>query len=210
MFSSQLCEILKREGMDIVGYTVDNAYKDGDFFENLPVLSFEDLEKFVDITDIEIALTIGYNHMNDVRKLKHLECKRRGIKLFTFISRESNVYTDEIGEGSIVMPGAYVGPYSKLGVCCVLWPGSVLAHHNILGDYNWVAPSSCFGGGSSSGKNCFFGLGSTVRNGINIADYTFIGAQTYICKDSFSNGVYLGVPAKQMTEMNSIEIVTRV
>lgn len=210
MFSSQLSEILKREGIEILGYTVDKAYKDSDFFNDLPVYPFEDIELIINLSETEVVLTIGYNQMNDVRRTKYLECKRRGIKVFTYVSKEAQVYTNEIGEGSIIMPGVYVGPFSKLGICCVLWPGTVLAHHNILDDFNWVASCTCYGGGASSGKNCFLGIGSTIRNEIKLAEYTFVGAQTYIGKETTPKGVYVGVPARKKDKINSYEIVAKV
>ena len=210
MFSSQLCVILNREGIEVVVFTVDKEYMESVFFCDLPVFPFEALEQFVDTVNIEIALTIGYNHMNDIRKLKYLECKRRGYKVLTFVSKNAHVYTEDIDEGCIIMPESYIGPYSKIGICCVIWPGVVLAHHNELDEFNWIASSCCLGGGASSGKNCFFGIGSTVRNDIKIADYTFIGAQTYIGKDTVPSGVYIGVPAKHLPDTNSFEIVTRV
>lgn len=210
MFSSQLCEILKREGIEIVAYTVDKEYIDSDSFCNLPVFPFEELEHCVDTSEIDIAITIGYIHMNDVRKAKYLECKRRGFNVFTFISKEAQVYTEKIGEGSIIMPKSYVGPFSQIGNCCVIWPGVVLAHHNKLDDYNWVASCCCFGGGASSGKNCFLGLGCTIRNEIELADYTFIGAQTYIGKDTIPHAAYLGVPARQIPDKDSLDIVSKV
>ena len=210
MFSSQLYIILKHEGYDIVAFTVDKLYRDSTFFEDLPLFPFEELENYVEKDEIEIALSIGYNHMNDVRKGKYLECKMRGFKILTFVSKEAHIYTDEIGEGCLIMPKAYIGPFSKLGVCCVIWPGVVLAHHNELDDYNWIAPSCCWGGGASSGKNCFLGIGSTVRNEIRLANYTFISAHTYIGKETIPGGAYLGVPAKLLPNTNSLEIVAKV
>lgn len=210
IFSTQLCVILHQEGIDIVGYTVDKNYISNEVFDNLPVYPFEELEHYVDTSDIEIVLTIGYNHMNDVRKGKYLECKKRGLNVFTFVSKDAKVYTEAIGEGSIIMPGSYIGPYSTLGICCVLWPGSVLSHQNNIGDYSWIAPSCCFGGGAETGKNCFLGLGATVRNEITLADYTFIGAHSYIGKNTLPSRAYLGVPAKQILDKDSLETVTKV
>ncbi len=210
MFSSQLCVILKKEGYDVVGYTVDNTYINSDSFAGLPIFPFEELEDHVNISEVEIVITIGYTHMNDVRKAKYWECKKRGFKIFSFISQKSMVYTDKIGEGCIVMPGVYIGPFSQIGLCCVLWPGAILSHHNILDDFNWIASGCCFGGGASTGKNCFLGLGSTVRNEIEVSDYTFIGAQAYIGKTTLSKGVYLGVPAKLLPNMESFDMVSKV
>lgn len=210
MFSSQLCEILKAEGVEVIGFTVDKAYLYCDTFNDLPVYPFEELENCVNIKEVPILNTIGYIRMNDVRRQKHIECKRRGLIVFTFVSENAHVYTNDIGEGSIIMPGSYVGPFSKVGECCVVWPGAVLSHHNIIGDNCFIAPSCCLGGGTKVNQNCFLGLGSTIKNEIELADYTFVSAHSYVGKDTIYGGAYVGVPARFLSGVDSYEIVEKV
>ena len=210
MFSSQLCEILKVEGTEVIGFTVDKAYLNSDTFNGLPVFPFEELESYVNTKVVSILNTIGYIRMNDVRRLKHMDCKSRGLNVLTFVSENAQVYTNDIGEGSIIMPGSYVGPFSKMGECCVVWPGVVLSHHNTIGNNCWIAPSCCIGGGAKVNQNCFLGLGSTIRNEIELADYTFVGAHSYVGKDTVQGGAYVGVPSRLLSRGNSYEIVANV
>lgn len=210
MFSTQLCEILKAENVEIIGFTVDKAYMTSETFNGLPVYPFEELETYVYSKEVSILNTMGYMRMNDVRRQKHLECKSRGLSVFTFISKNAQVYTKEIGEGCIIMPGSYVGPVTKIGECCVVWPGAVLSHHNTIGDNCWIAPSCCLGGGAKVNRNCFFGLGSTIRNEIELAEYTFVGAHSYVGKDTVRGGAYVGVPAKLLSGKDAFEIVAKV
>lgn len=210
MFSSQLCEIMKTEGVEVVGFTVDKAYMASKTFDDLLVFPFEELENYINTKEVSILNTIGYMRMNDVRSQKHLECKSRGLSIYTFISKNAQVYTKEIGEGSIIMPGSYVGPFSKIGNSCVVWPGAVLSHHNTIGDNCWIAPSCCLGGGAKVKQNSFIGLGSSIRNEIELADYTFVGAHSYVGKDTVQRGAYIGVPAKLIPDKGSYEVVSKV
>lgn len=210
MFSSQLCEIFKTEGFEVVGFTVDRAYLNSDTFNGLPVYPFEALDNYINTKVVSILNTIGYIRMNDIRRQKHMECKSRGLNVLTYVSENAQVYTNDIGEGSIIMPGSYVGPFSKIGECSVVWPGVVLSHHNIIGDNCWIAPSCCIGGGAKVNHNCFLGLGSTIRNEIELADYTFVGAHTYVGKDTVQGGAYVGVPSRLLSRGNSYEIVANV
>lgn len=209
MFSAELAEILRKESYEILGFTVDSAYIASDEYYNYPVFPFEKITEKIDLRSLEFALALGYSKMNDNRKAKFNQCKSNSFKVFTFISKHAQVYSQQIGEGSIIMPGCYIGPYSEIGKCTVVRPGTVLAHHDKIGDYNWIADSCTFGGGVKMGDNCFIGLGSTVRNELSIEDYTLVGAHTYIGKNTEKNKVYYGVPAK-VANGNSLEIIKRI
>ena len=210
MFSSLLCEMMKTEGVEVIGFTANKAYMTRDTLDDLPVFPFEELETYINTKEVSILNTIGYMQMNDVRSQKHLECKSRGLSVFTFISKNAQVYTKEIGEGSIIMPGSFVGPFSIIGYCCVVWPGAVLSHHNTIGDNCWIAPSCCLGGGAKVDQNSFIGLGSTIRNEIELADYTFVGAHSYVGKNTVHRGAYIGVPARLIPDKDSYEVASKV
>ena len=171
---------------------------------------FENIENVVDISTVKIALTIGYSQMNEHRESKFNYCKEKGYKVLTYVSKQAQVYTNHIGEGSIILPGTYLGPFSEVGICTVVRPGSVLAHHDVIGDFNWIADGCTFGGGVRMGSHCFLGLGTTVRNEISISDYTFTGAQTYLGRDTERYGAYIGVPSKKIEGSSSIEAVIKV
>lgn len=192
-----------------IAFTLDSSYIKNKFFCDLPVYPFETLEQYVDIESVELLLSIGYNTMNQHRELKYQECKTRGLKVHTFISEQAVIYAESIGEGCIIMPGAYLGPFSTLGLCNVIRSGCVLSHHERIGDFNWIADGCTYGGDVVQGNNCFIGLGSTIRNGISIADNTFVGAHSYLHHNSSNYSVYYGIPAV-MQESTSLEIITKV
>ena len=191
-------------------YTVDSKYIKEKEFCNLPVYPFENIEDYVDVADTEFVLGIGYSHMNMHRESKYLECKKRGLQIHTFISPQATVLTDNIGEGCIIMPGAYIGPYTDIGIGNVIRAKSTLSHHEKIGNFNWIADGSTFGGGVTMADNCFVGLGSTIRNEIIIAEKTFIGAHSYVSQNTLEESVMLGVPAKQREGIKCIDIVSKV
>ena len=108
------------------------------------------------------------------------------------------------------MPGAYIGPYTDIGIGNVIRAKSTLSHHEKIGNFNWIADGSTFGGGVTMADNCFVGLGSTIRNEIIIAEKTFIGAHSYVSQNTLEESVMLGVPAKQREGIKSIDIVSKV
>lgn len=209
MFSFELMRIIQMEGGNPIAFTLDSNYLKSPKFCDLPVYPFETLEQCVDIERVEILLSIGYNKMNKHRESKYQECKSRGFKIHTFVSKHALVYADSIGEGSIIMPGAYIGPFSNVGLCNVVRSRSVLSYHEKVGNFNWIADGCTYGGDVVQGNNCFIGLGTTVRNGISIADNTFVGAHSYLHHNTSYDSVYYGNPTVKQ-EMTSFEIISKV
>ena len=150
---------------------------------------------------------MGKSDANECNENSFSNCR---VQLHTFISKHAIVYTDDIGEGSIIMPRAYIGPFSTLGIGNVIRAGCVLSHHETIGNFNWIADGSIYGGHVQQGSNSFIGLGTTVRNGISIADRTFVGAHSYLSSDTTEGSVYIGSPAKIFEKTNSNEIILKV
>lgn len=212
MFSSEIFSIIETEfGPDIVkAFTLNKQYRTQDYFEGLPVYDFEDLDNEMDMNNVEILISIGYNDMNGLRQIIYEECKKKGYHIYTFISKKALVYSKNIGEGSILMPGSYIGPFCSIGICNILKYGVSLPHHVIVGNFNWIAGGTVFGGKAIVGNNCFIGLSSTIRNEIIIANRTFLGAKSYLGHDTVEDCAYYGIPAKQIVAKTSSEIIKRV
>lgn len=209
-FAEELYQVMTSEGIEVVAFTVDRQYMGSDTFCNLPMYPFESIEDYIDMSESEVALALGYSQMNNVRKQKYEECKKRGYSIATFCSEKAFIYTELIGEGSIIMPSAYIGPSVKMGVCNVVKVKNSLPHHNTVGNFNWFSGGCTFGGGTKIGNNCFFGLCSTIRNSINVADYTFSAANAYLYKNTIEGKAYIGMPAKIIDGKTSMEIIGNV
>ena len=68
---------------------------------------------------------------------------------------------------------------------------SIFTHDIIIGNYNYCAAGVAFAGFINIGDNCFFGMNSTIKNKINIADYSLIGAGAYISLNTEKYDVYV-------------------
>lgn len=209
-FAEELYQVMMAEGIEVSAFTVDKKYMKSDTFCDLPIFPFENIEDCLDMDNVEIALALGYSLMNNIRKNKYEECKQRGFSIATFCSERAFIYTKTIEEGSIIMPSSYIGPSVKVGVCNVFKARVSLPHHNIVGNFNWLAPGCCMGGGTKIGSNCFIGLCTTIRNSISVANYTFTAANSYLHKDTVEGGAYMGMPAKIIEGKTSMEIINNV
>ena len=75
----------------------------------------------------------------------------------------------------------------------------MLSHDNALGDFNFISTNAVFGGNARIENNCFFGLHSTVKDGVTIASDNLFGSCANVIKSiSYTGGVFVGNPARQL------------
>lgn len=195
-FSSVVYQTIVQEHQgEVLAFTLNKEYMSDIEFEGLPVVPFEDLSDLYDMNDVQIAITIGYKKMNDNRRDAYNRCKASGYKIYTYISNKACVYSKEIGEGSIILPTAFVGPYVQIGKSVILWNRVSLCHHSSVGDFTHIAGGTMVGGDVSIGSSCFIGMNCTIKNGITIGDRTFLGANSYMAQDTVGGLGFIGVPA---------------
>ena len=59
---------------------VDQKYKNGSFYQGVPIIAFEALDT-LDMEQFEILITFGYTSMNKLKMSKFRLCKRQGYTL---------------------------------------------------------------------------------------------------------------------------------
>lgn len=203
-YSLFLYETIKREKCaDVLAFTLSRDYIKNCEIECTPVIAFEDLDQHFDMSRCEIALTIGYKKMNDNRKKIFDLCKERGYHLFTYISKNALCYSDDIGEGSIVLPGSFIGPFVRIGKACCVHVDVWLSHNISVGDFTYIAGGTMVGGTATIGESCFIGMSCTIKNGVHMGDRTFLGANSYLSEDSLEGKAYVGSPAQNPNNIRS-------
>lgn len=207
-FARRLFAYISAEADDrVIAFTQEKQYINCSEIEGRCVVPFEDLQDCYDMNEVSILLGIGYSHMNELRKKVYELCKLKGYNIANFVSKSALVYSQNIGEGCIVFPGAMIGPFCRLGRCNIVSDNSSLSHDNTLGDYNYLSTNSVLAGGATIGNNCFIGLHSTIKNSIIIPDYTLVGSAANVLKSvSYRGGVLIGNPARLLEGKKSIEV----
>lgn len=210
-FSSVMHKLVKSEGRDeVVAFTASKDYVQDKKFEGIPLLAFEELHNIFNMDEFEVMLTFGYTQLNAIRERFYYECKERGFKIYTFISKNACVYSDDIDEGSLILPSVYIGPYNKLGKCNIIWNAVNISHHSEIGSFNNIAAGAILAGDVAVGNNCFLGVNTSYKNGVKVASQSFIAASSYVSKNTKENTAYTGSPAKSIKGMTSLEIINLV
>jgi sugar O-acyltransferase (sialic acid O-acetyltransferase NeuD family) len=105
----------------------------------------------------------------------------------------------EVGAGSIIAPGAYIGIRSKLGKSCLINYHAVISHDCQLGDFVTVAPNATLCGGVKVKDGAYIGAGAIVRDShITIGENSIVGCGAVVLQDVPNNEVVIGVPAKPL------------
>lgn len=98
-----------------------------------------------------------------------------------------------------------LAPFSKVGNGNVLWATAQIQHHNVVGNYNRIAPGVAFSGYVKMGNHCFVGTNATIKNNIMIEDYVLIGAGSYVSADIKEYEVVVPEKSKRLEGKSSFD-----
>lgn len=208
-FGERLCKIISMEGRDeVIAFAQEKEYISSNSLYGLPVFPLESLNDYAE--EFEIILGIGYSNMNKLRERLFDKCNSLNLKIGTYISTNSFVYSSVIGEGCFVSPGTVIGTDCIIGKGNFFESSVILSHDNKVGDFNFFSTNAVLGGFSQVKNNCFLGLHSTISHDITIGSYSLIGAAANVIEsignDDANNGsVYVGNPAKAIIGRKSLD-----
>ncbi len=162
---------------------------------------------FDDNTEIEEFLGFKVTHEPDEHQLKapsilaigNNTIRKQVARRFTgliaeAVSHSSAILSKEIelGDGSVVMPGAIINAGSKIGKHCIINSGAVVEHDVRLENFVHIAPNAVLTGNVSVGEGTQVGTGASIIPGINIGKWAAIGAGAVIIEDIPDFAVVVG------------------
>lgn len=195
----------EKNKVEVSAFTVDKKYLNQTTYCGLPVIEFEQIEKYYPPEEYGIFICLGYTKMNEIRQVKFKEAKEKGYNILSYCHPTASVYAESMGEGNIIMENVTIGAFCRIGTGNVFWANAHIAHHTKMGDFNFFTISVAVAGNINIGNNCFFGNNCTIKNGINISDRTLIGAGCYLSKDTEPDGVYVPARSVQLTDKKSMD-----
>ena len=183
----------------VVAFTANKEYLNQDEFCGLNVIPFEELDKLYPPEENDILIGVGNSNMNDNRKKIFEMCKNKGYGIANYIHSSSIVYTDDMGEGNIVLERSIIYPFTKIGDGNLFWDNVLITHDCEVGNFNTFSGSTACGY-VKIGNNCFFGRNSILKEHIKVDDYTLVGAGSFVDFDTREQDVI--VPPKSYVLMN--------
>ncbi|MDR3156983.1 MAG: acetyltransferase [Lactobacillales bacterium] len=174
----------------VVAFVVDRDYMKTKTLLGLPVIEFENITQVYPQDKYSIIISFGYKNMVRNRQKKFEQVRNLGYKILSFISNKAHVFTDEVGEGTIIFPGVVIEPFVRIGKGNFFESSVTIAHHSQIGNFNYFSPGATVCGDTNIKDNCFLGAGSVVGNSLTMEPLTCVGAGCTITKSTNEYDAY--------------------
>lgn len=182
---------------EVVAFTVDSQYRNGETFLDLPLVPFEEVTTRYPPDEYKMFVALSYAGMNKLRAEKYQAAKQKGYQLASYVSSRCSFLTDHpVGDNCFILEDNTIQPFVKIGNNVTLWSGNHIGHDSSIEDHCFLASHIVVSGHCHIQPYCFIGVNATLRNSITIARESLIGAGAIIMKDTVEQGVYLPERAK--------------
>lgn len=176
----------------IAGFTCDRAFMTGQEHHGLPLVPFEDVDTVFPPADYDMLVAIGYQDVNRLRAERYGRAREKGYRLVSWVSPRAHVpHGCVIGANCIVMDGASLQPYARLGDNVFVWNGAVVGHHATIGDHCWLASNCTISSTATVEPFGFVGVNAAIGHGVTIGARSIVGAAAAITRSTQTDGVYI-------------------
>lgn len=190
---------------EVHGFTKNANYIiDGEKYYERPVVPFEELNKHFPPTEYYLFAPMSGNKMNNIRKNIYLEGLNKGYRFISYVSSKCTDYSVSIGDNCFILENNVLQPFTEIGNNVILWSGNHIGHHSKIEDHSFFTSHVVLSGHCLVKERSWFGVNSTIRDGLTIGEGSLIAMGSLITKSTDENGFYMGSPAKKQ-EKTSLE-----
>lgn len=182
---------------EVVAFTVNKDYLKEITFKELPVVPFEELEIHYPPNEYLFFAPMTGVKMNNVRKRIYEEGKKKGYEYISYISSKATICGNKIGENCFILEDNTLQPFTEVGNNVVMWSGNHIGHHGKIEDHVFFTSHVVLSGHCHVKERSWFGVNSTIRDGLIIGEGSLIAMGAVITKSTDADGLYMGAPAKK-------------
>ena len=176
----------------VAAFVVDPEYRTADTFDGLPVVDTTLLARDFPPSEYAMFVALSYGRMNRTRAEKYRQMKEAGYTLVTYVSSRCTYLPEQPpGDNGFILEDNTIQPFVTIGNDVTLWSGNHVGHDSTIEDHCFIASHVVISGHVRVRSYCFIGVNATLRNSIEIAEGSLIGAGTVIMKNTREKGVYL-------------------
>lgn len=184
---------------EVVAFSVNRSYLPDDaVFKGLPVVPFEEVENLYPPNEYMFFAPMSPKNMNRDRETVYNAIKDKGYDCVSYVSSKATVFDNEIGENCFILEDNTIQPFTKIGDNVVLWSGNHIGHHSVIHSHVTFTSHVVMSGHCEIGSYSFFGVNSTLRDGLKIAEGTFVAMAAAVVQHTEAWGVYKGNPAVKL------------
>lgn len=177
---------------NVVGFTVNQDFLEGDNFCGLPLVAFEKLEEFFPPSKVSAFAALSYAKMNQVRTRVYRDLKSRAYKIASYVSSRCTYLSEHRpGENCFILEDNTIQPFVRIGNNVTLWSGNHIGHDSEICDNCFVTSHVVISGNCLIKQSCFIGVNATLRNSLTLGEKTLIGAGALVMKDTPPESVFI-------------------
>lgn len=181
----------------VVAFTVDDAFIEGDQFLGLPLVPFSEMNKHYPPDAFDMHVALSYAKLNRLRQEKYDQAKAAGYNLASYVCSKSATWPDlVIGDNCFILENQTIQPTVRIGNNVMIWSGNHLGHGTEIGDHTYIASHVVISGHCKIGQRNFFGVNSTLRDFCAIGDDCFIAMGAAVARDMPNGSVALAPQAE--------------
>ena len=184
---------------EVVAFCVTEKYQPKEkTFEGLPIVAFENVENVCSPSQYHFFAPMSHRRMNRVRESIYYQIKGKGYELISYVSSKATVFPGtQIGDNCFVLEDNTIQPFTTVGNNVIFWSGNHIGHHSAIDDHVFFTSHVVLSGHCVVEPYSFFGVNSTVRDSLHIAEGSLIAMGACITKDTEPWRVYKGNPARK-------------
>ncbi|UCV24128.1 NeuD/PglB/VioB family sugar acetyltransferase [Ferribacterium limneticum] len=194
-----VAEIAKRTGVfNVEGFVDDSP-------ENLPPSSaslFWGKTNSLSVKNTKgrkLIIAVG-NNKNRQRLFSHIFSMGLESSLVNIIDPAAIFLGDvSIGCGSVIFPGAIIGPQVAFGKCVLANANSFIGAMSNVGSFTNICPGASIGSSTCIGDGTYIGMRASIIQNLNIAPDVVIGAGASVITNLNETGTFAGTPARQIS-----------
>jgi sugar O-acyltransferase (sialic acid O-acetyltransferase NeuD family) len=191
---------------EVVAFAVDAQYRKEEHFDGLPLIDTDALAARYPPDQYQMFVALSYARMNRARAAKYDEMKAAGYRLVSYVSSRCTYWSETPpGDNCFILEDNTIQPFVKIGSNVTLWSGNHIGHDAVIEDHCFITSHVVVSGHVRIRSYCFIGVNATLRNSIQLAPATLVGAGAVIMKDTREKGVYLPQRAELFSK-NSDEV----
>jgi sugar O-acyltransferase (sialic acid O-acetyltransferase NeuD family) len=201
-------EVIKLKKFQFLGF-VDDFKKKGELVISFNKKNYYNLGSIKQVINKKnkfngiVAVGLNYIRKKIVTDINKID---KNFKFQKIVSKDAIVMSNvSIGEGTLVVSGSTINTGTEIGKHCVINTSCSIDHDNKFDDFSSAAPGVITGGNVVVGKKSYLGMGSLVKDQVNILQDTVIGLGSIVNKDCEKNSIYYGSPVKKIRTRKSEE-----
>jgi sugar O-acyltransferase (sialic acid O-acetyltransferase NeuD family) len=181
-----------QSSLTIKGFTCDRTHLTSTESHGRRVVPFDEVEAAFPPQTHRMLVAVGYHELNKIREERCRQAVAKGYELVSWISPAAHVPAScTFGANCVVMPGAALQPYARLGDGVFVWHNAVVGHHATIGDHCWIASNCTISSATSLGARCFVGVNAAIGHNLTVGADSLIGAGAVVTRSTEQGGVYI-------------------